>query len=69
MDHALRWRLDLIIGLLTFVSISMATVLVMLGGLWGLGFVLLFGLLVAFFLQGLGYFPFQVGIDGRRGGS
>jgi len=59
MDQSLRWRLDVIIGLLAFVALSVATLLLMYGGLWGIGLVLVFGLVVSFLLQGLGYAPFH----------
>jgi hypothetical protein len=53
MDRQLRRRLDLIIGLLTFIAISVASLVLWTGGLAGLAFVGGVGFLVGLLVQGL----------------
>ncbi|MFT4946329.1 MAG: hypothetical protein ACI8TL_000563 [Natronomonas sp.] len=53
MDRQLRRRLDLIIGLLTFIAISVASLVLWTGGLVGLAFVGGVGFLVGLLVQGL----------------
>jgi predicted lysophospholipase L1 biosynthesis ABC-type transport system permease subunit len=57
MDPELRWRLDLIVGLLTFIALSVAALVLWTGGLPGLAVVLAAGLLLALLVQGLGGSP------------
>ncbi|WP_336326636.1 hypothetical protein [Halovenus sp. HT40] len=57
MDPELRWRLDLIIGLLTFVALSVASLVLWTVGVPGLAFLVGVGLLLGLLLQGLGMSP------------
>ena len=57
MDPELRWRLDIIIGLLGFIAISILSLVLWLGGFGALISVFITGLLLGLLVQGLGYSP------------
>lgn len=57
MDPELRWRLDIIIGLLGFIAISILSLVLWLGGFGALVSVFITGLLLGLLVQGLGYSP------------
>ena len=57
MDPELRRRLDLIVGLLSFLSIVALAVLVAVGGSELLAFVVVFGIVAALLLHEVGLSP------------
>jgi hypothetical protein len=58
MDPELRWRLDIVIGLLAVIAVSVVSILFWVGGAQVLLYLGIFSLLLGLLLQSLGVGPF-----------